>query len=128
MIDKNEYTELCNFNSKKLKRKANFYAVLYMFCIFIPVSIGIYNLSYPTNEWIVSLSMVALFFTILPFPFFKNIERIQKYREFASDFYNLAIDFKDNYHKDTIEKYKNLNKELSKTNISLSVKNLRKKK
>lgn len=127
MINKKEYIEICNLNSKKLKRTASFYAILYLLCIFIPVILGIYSLAYPDNEFRIALSMIALFFAILPFPFLKNIERIQKYRELSSEFHNLSRDFKDNYKKNTIEKYKLLNKELSKNNVSLVFKLSKKK-
>jgi len=110
------YTLECKTNSKCLESKANGFSLLYVICILISASLGIFSL----GTWIKNeqakfiVGAIALMTTVLLLIFKKEIECVQGYRELSIEFKNLETDFITNRNSQAnVDRLKNLRKKLS---------------
>jgi len=115
-MNKKKFNTECILVAESLEVKAETFSLLYTICILIGIILGIFTL----GEWGLSkhflfiVGAIGLLSTLLPLVFKNTIEKIQGYRELASEFKNLAQDFSNKGNsKNNLKKIKALRKKLT---------------
>ena len=115
-MNKEKYNQECTIIAESLEVKAEIFSILYTSCILLGIGLGIFSLGnlIESRKVLFTIGATGLLFTIVPLVFKNTIEKIQTYRELASEFKNLEQDFSNGGNsKINLDKIKILRKKLS---------------